>query len=212
MQIELQGQIIELLPQKAFFFKEHGTLLISDLHLGKASHFRKSGIPVPNAVYDQNIENLVTLLQWKKPKVVFFLGDLFHSVYNREWRNFQNVIEQFPQIDFRLVLGNHDILDRKHYSSCGIQVIEESCEYHGFLLSHEPLEHSTSLYNLYGHLHPGVLLSGRGKQALRLPCFHFMKQSGVLPAFGTFTGLAIQKPKQGELVYVVAENEVICVS
>jgi len=212
MIIELQGQRLELLAQKALFFPEFRCLVVSDLHLGKASHFRKAGIPVPSEVYDRNIESLVKLMQWKRPKKVFFLGDLFHSVYNKEWSYFQNVIEQFPQIDFQLILGNHDILDRRHYSDCGLSVIEESCEYHGFLLSHEPIEHSQHLYNLYGHLHPGVRLNGRGKQALRLPCFHFMAQSGVLPAFGKFTGLAIQKPKQGEQVYVIAENEVICVS
>lgn len=212
MVIDLQGQQVELLPQKALLFQAHKSLIISDLHLGKASHFRKAGIPVPNEVYDRNIESLVKLMQWKQPKTVFFLGDLFHSVYNKEWSYFQMVIEQFPQIDFKLLLGNHDILDRRHYESCGLSVIEESYEYHGFLLSHEPIEHSEDLYNLYGHLHPGVRLSGKGKQALRLPCFHFMKTAGVLPAFGKFTGLAIQKPKQGERVYVIAENEVICVS
>jgi len=213
MKTELQGNPIELLPQKALWFTELYTLLIADLHLGKASHFRKAGIPVPNGVYDENIETLIKLLQWKRPERVIFLGDLFHSVHNREWNYFQAVIEQFPKVHFQLVLGNHDILDERHYSESGIEVINDELPFHGIRLTHEPLESlPEGEFNLYGHLHPGVRLLGKARQSLRLPCFHFSRQEGVLPAFGQFTGLALQKPKEGDRVYVVADEKVICVS
>jgi metallophosphoesterase superfamily enzyme len=46
-------------------------------------------------------------------------------------------------------------------------------------------------YVLAGHLHPGVVLGGRAHDRLRLPCFHFGPRSGVLPAFGEFTGMHV---------------------
>ncbi|MFY0671882.1 MAG: ligase-associated DNA damage response endonuclease PdeM [Bacteroidia bacterium] len=211
MKTTLKGCEIELLPQKAMFFTQQNVLVIADLHLGKASHFRKSGIAVPNQVYDQNIENLIRLLQWIKPKEVIFLGDLFHSVHNREWDNFTSVVKQFPSLSFKLIVGNHDILHSSHYQNSGITIIDDFMDLGEIRLSHEPIE-NCSKYNVFGHLHPGVRMIGKGKQSLRLPCFYFAENFGVLPAFGTFTGLALQKPKVGERVYVVANNKVLCVS
>ncbi|MBI1185423.1 ligase-associated DNA damage response endonuclease PdeM [bacterium] len=212
MQIEIGGKVMELLPQKALWWPQLRTLVVADVHLGKASHFRKSGIPVPFAVYDQNVLNLIKLLQWKKPSKVLFLGDLFHSVHNREWNHFAEVMAQFPQIEFVLVVGNHDILGADFYRSSGLSVFE-NMELDGILFSHDALNPvDENLYNIYGHIHPGVRLVGKGRQSLRLPCFYFMEKSGILPAFGQFTGLALQKPKQGERVYVVAENKIVCVS
>ena len=52
--IELCGQELELLPQKAIYWKDRNCLLIADLHLGKSTHFRKNGIAVPNASKNQN--------------------------------------------------------------------------------------------------------------------------------------------------------------
>gem|GEM_PF-4957861 len=40
-----------------------------------------------------------------------------------------------------------------------------------------------------GHLHPCVNLGGRAFDSLRLPCFHFKPHVGMLPAFGSFTGM-----------------------
>jgi hypothetical protein len=38
---------------------------------------------------------------------------------------------------------------------------------------------------------PALVVSGRGPDRLRLPCFHFGPAVGVLPAFGDFTGLHV---------------------
>ena len=79
-----------------------------------------------------------------------------------------------------------------------------------FLLSHHPMkEVPEGQYNLAGHIHPCVYLSGQGRQRTRLACFYFGEQQGILPAFGTFTGMASLQVKRGEQVYVIAENSVI---
>lgn len=211
MKIEIQGHELELLPQKLIRFVKQNFLVIADLHLGKSSHFRKSGIPVPNKVYDENIETLIKLLQWEKPQKVIFLGDLFHSVHNREWDYFSQVVGQFQEIEFQLVVGNHDILDASHYSNSGIDVIEEYLDIGSIRLSHEPLA-KCEKFNIYGHVHPGVRLTGKARQSLRLPCFIFRENDAMLPAFGEFTGLAVQKPKWNDRVFVIANCKVHSVS
>jgi metallophosphoesterase superfamily enzyme len=65
------------------------------------------------------------------------------------------------------------------------------------------------LYNFAGHIHPGVSLRGKGRQALTLPCFYFGTNQAYLPAFGKFTGLARITPCKDDRVYVVAEDKVM---
>ena len=61
---------------------------------------------------------------------------------------------------------------------------------------------------LAGHLHPCVHVGSRGWDHLRLPCFWFGDDVGVLPAFGAFTGMHPIHPRPGERVFAVAESTV----
>jgi metallophosphoesterase superfamily enzyme len=66
-----------------------------------------------------------------------------------------------------------------------------------------------NVYNVAGHIHPGVLLRGSGKQAVTLPCFHFSRQQAILPAFGSFTGLARIHPKKEDRIFVIVDETVM---
>ena len=48
-----------------------------------------------------------------------------------------------------------------------------------------------------------------GGQELRLPCFWFQPHGAVLPAFGSFTGMASIAPRPGDRVFVVADSAVL---
>ncbi len=212
MEIDIFDEAFGLYPQKALFWKSRKTLLLSDLHLGKVNHFRKAGVPVPHKANDHNLEILIDLLVACKPERVICLGDLFHSYYNAEWEVFGEVVEHFSAIDFLLVQGNHDIMSSYQYSRKGITV-HESMQIGKFLLTHHPLESvPEGVYNIAGHIHPGVSMRGRGKQALTLPCFYFGARQAYLPAFGKFTGLAKIAPKKSDRVFIVADDKVILVS
>ena len=41
------NQTFLLSAQRTVFWEEEKTLILSDLHLGKSGHFRKSGIAIP---------------------------------------------------------------------------------------------------------------------------------------------------------------------
>lgn len=185
-------------------------LLVADLHFGKINHFRKSGIAVPPKANERNTELLIDLLNKSKPEKAIFLGDLFHSHYNEEWETLGQVLKHFSACAFELVRGNHDIMSALQYERNKIKVIEGELELGPFVLTHEPLkEKRESFYNLAGHIHPGVSLYGKARQAMTLPCFYFGEHQGILPAFGSFTGVARIHPQKGDKVFVLADGKIL---
>lgn len=210
MEIELLGEKVKLMPKKALWFKKHKTVLMADLHFGKINHFRKAGIAVPARANDKNAENLISVLQETKPERLIFLGDLFHSHYNEDWEVLGQIRKHFVNCSFELVLGNHDILSEVQYERHNMKFYLNELQFENLILTHEPMEEiPENKYNLCGHLHPGVNLRGAGKQSITLPCFYFGKQQAILPAFGSFTGLARVVPKKDDRIYVIAENKII---
>lgn len=206
--IILNGERLQLLSEKAIFWEAKAMLLIADLHLGKATHFRNNGIAVPAELQRKNWKLLHQLFQKSGVKEVCFLGDLFHSAHNKEWELFGELLEDYKGIEFTLVLGNHDILEKDKYLELGFGLVEE-LEEPPFIFTHEPLEVEHELYNLAGHIHPAVRMRGKGKQTQRVPCFYFAEHQGLLPAFGAFTGMANIKVKKDDQVYVVVKDQVI---
>src|ERR1017187_7850669 len=122
LQFELKGQHLWLLPQKVIFWEERGMLLLSDLHLGKASHFRKAGIPVPMKVFQKDLDCLSSVLELCDAISICFVGDLFHSDLNVEFELLQNWMNIYPGLKIELVRGNHDILPAAYYKKAGIKV------------------------------------------------------------------------------------------
>lgn len=212
MIVEILDEQFGLCPEKAVFWKSEKALLISDLHLGKINHFRRSGIPVPHKANDHNLEVLVDLIDNCKPARVICLGDLFHSHYNAEWETFGEVVKHYSAVVFDLVQGNHDIMGGYQYVRKGIRV-HDSLQIGKFLLTHHPLDTvPDGMYNIAGHIHPAVSLRGRGRQAITLPCFCFGERQALLPAFGKFTGLAKIAPGKQDRIFIVAEDRVMAVS
>ena len=206
--VSIRGHDLELLPEKAVWWAGRKMLLLADLHLGKVNHFRRSGVPLPEQPNAENLERFIRLVQTRQPERVVFLGDLFHSHYNDEWEAFGRILNHFPGISFELVMGNHDIMSRHQYTKHRLLVHDHSLVIDGFTLTHEP-EETEDTYNLAGHIHPGVRMTGRGRQRLRFPCFFFGRNQGILPAFGAFTGVHPLRPKKGDQVFIIAESRVM---
>lgn len=204
---ELKDEELLLLPQKAVFWKKEKSLLLADTHFGKVTHFRKAGIAIPGKAAYRNMLIMEDLIKKYQPEQVIFLGDLFHSEMNTEWLIFKKVLKNYSEICFRLVQGNHDILHELSYSKFKLHT--DALQMGPFWLTHEPEDHD-SLFNLAGHIHPGVRLIGSGRQSLKFPCFYFGERAGILPAFGQFTGLHLLKPKKNsDKVFIVTGDEVL---
>ncbi|UZR94700.1 ligase-associated DNA damage response endonuclease PdeM [Chondrinema litorale] len=212
--IQIVSNTISLLPGKAILLKKHSTLVVSDLHIGKAGHFRKYGIPISKSVHQDDLSTLSQIIATHFIKKLLIIGDLFHSELNLEWNLFKSFLENHQQVETILVAGNHDRYTKdvmKDYFS----VYEEGYELENIIFSHEPLEINkiaANQYNICGHIHPAVRLNGTGRQSMKLPCFYFGERQGILPAFGKFTGTYIIKPTKADRIYVIAGKKVIAVS
>jgi uncharacterized protein len=208
--VDSKGFTLQLLPEKALWIKELGILLIADLHFGKATHFRKSGIPIPEAVHDLDFQTLAKLHEALSPSHTYFLGDLFHSSWNDQWGQLVSFLATFPQTQFHLVKGNHDILPPHLYSQAILIFHAKPLSLAHFVFSHEPMvQVAEGILNICGHIHPGILLKGPAKQSLRIPCFHYRDRRLILPSFGNFTGLALMRQEKNDLIWGVTEKQVI---
>ena len=108
MKIEIRGEELILDKERAIYLPNEQLLAISDLHLGKAAHFRKAGLAIPNAVSKNDLLRLEHLLLKYQPKKLLINGDMFHSDYNKEIDEFAKWKENFNEVKFILVKGNHD--------------------------------------------------------------------------------------------------------
>jgi DNA ligase-associated metallophosphoesterase len=208
--LSIENEIFELHPLKAMFHAASGTLVCSDIHIGKAGHFRTEGIPISRLANSNNAWNLAELFRQYEVHRLVVVGDIVHSRYNQEWEDFVDFLDSFPSLEKILVAGNHDTHAKGFLEKAGFSIVSE------WILGTLYFTHESSLragfYNVSGHVHPAVNLSGKGRQHLKLPCFYFGENGALLPAFGAFTGTKTIKPSPGERVFVIANHKVVEVS
>ena len=200
-----------LSASRCIFWEEKKALILSDLHFGKTGHFRKNGIAVPQAVFKEDLQRLTAQIQFFKPIDLIIVGDLFHSHANKEMDMFMRWRNDFEQLNIKLVIGNHDILDKNWYKKASIDCFEEQMQTGAFIFAHDKAECEDvdDCYVFSGHVHPSIILSGIAKQSLRFPCFYFNRTHAVLPAFERFTGTHSISPKKGDAVFALMENKII---
>jgi uncharacterized protein len=206
-----------LSAERCIYWEEEKTLIVSDLHFGKTGHFRKSGIPVPQKVFKEDLQRLVAQLQYFKPRELLVVGDLFHSVENKELDLFRKWRDDLAGLEIKLVKGNHDILKEPWYAAAGIAVYKEGLNVNGFCFTHDNLNcfpgeeaaAGRSKYTISGHIHPGVRVTGVGRQSLCFPCFYFGKEFAVLPAFSRFTGTALMNLSAGDRVFALVNQKIV---
>src|SRR5215216_1891530 len=206
---KLHNQNLWLTAQRSIFWEEQKALIVSDLHFGKTGHFRKSGIAVPQTIYKEDLQRLISLLDFFKPEQLIVVGDFFHSHANTELDWFRKWRNDFSALKILLVKGNHDILKDAWYRETGIDLTEKELRIGSFLFTHDKCEEKKDVYTFCGHIHPGIVLQGLGKQSLRLPCFYFAKDHCILPAFSRFTGMASIEPAENENVFAIVENKLL---
>ena len=210
----LKDQTLWLSPDRCIFWEEEKALILSDLHLGKSGHFRKSGIGVPQNVFKEDLQRLFAQVQFFKPSQLLIVGDMFHSHANKEIDMFLKWRNDLPGLRFRLIRGNHDILAKKFYKEADIEVTKQKLSVENFCFTHDinetcEEESDNTNFTFSGHVHPGISMNGTGKQSLHFPCFYFTKEYAILPAFSKFTGTYKIKPKATDKVFVLVENKVV---
>jgi uncharacterized protein len=218
LRIRLADADVVLHPSGAALLTAQETLLVADAHFGKAVSFRKLGVPVPQGTTTETLDGLTRVLEQTGAKRVVFLGDFLHSRRSHaaptldalhRWRAVH------AQLELTLVRGNHDDRAGDPPASLGIAVVDEPLPLGPFALCHHP-QAIAGAYVLAGHWHPCISVSGRAFERLRLPCFWMGDDSGalpqhatgVLPAFGSFTGMHRIEPRAGDRIFPVADDVV----
>ena len=207
LQHTLLGNHFLLTNHRCIFWEEEETLILSDLHLGKAGHFRKSGIGIPQNIFLEDMQRLLTEVQFFKPRKLIVVGDFFHSTDNKEHQLFERWRESI-EADIYLVKGNHDILPKKWYEKNGI-AIEKEMIIGNFSFTHDASCRPDAGYCFTGHIHPGITLRGKGKQSLRFACFYFDEAYAILPAFGKFTGICNMDQKSEADIFIITNDTVL---
>lgn len=201
-----RGHRLELLAERAVWDPQQRTLLVADLHLGKAEHFQGHGIALPSDGDATSFNTLLALAHRLEPQSVVVLGDLIHgrAGLTAELRQKLAALPALLGCPLRLIDGNHE---RGSWLE-GLRR-EPSSRLGPLWLSHAPEPRADRL-NLCGHLHP-VALVGRGGERLRLPCYAYRRGSSgdqlVLPAFGHLTGGHPCHEADG--LWLVAEGHVV---
>jgi uncharacterized protein len=214
LKISLKGEELHLLPSGALFLPEHHALLIADAHFGKASSFRQLGVPVPSGTTQETLNDISRDLDSTQATHLMFLGDFLHSKHAHSAAT-QNVLAawraQNSSLRITLVRGNHDSRAGDPPPSLRIDVVNEPMPVGALALCHHP-QTVRDHYVLAGHLHPCITLQGKGRDRLRLPCFWMGDEAehacGILPAYGSFTGMHPIERRESDAVYAIAGDVV----
>jgi len=208
----IREQQLWLSADRCIYWEEEQSLIVSDLHFGKTGHFRKAGIAVPQSVYREDLLRLLCQIQYFRPRQLLVVGDLFHSRENKELELFLKWREDFPHLGIQLIEGNHDILNKDWYEKAAIKVNPGILTLGPFSFVHD-IEDAVideasggivdETYYFSGHIHPGIQLTGMGRQSLRFPCFYFGSSYAVLPAFGRWTGTVSIDPAPESNVFAI---------
>lgn len=214
LNISIQTEQLNLLPSGGIYLPTHQALLIADAHIGKASSFRQLGVPVPSGTTHETLSAITRDLASTQAQHLIFLGDFLHSRHAHAAAT-QSVVaawrEQHAQLAITLVRGNHD--DRAGDPSPSLQfnIVNEPFKLGALALCHHP-QLIKGHYALAGHLHPCVLIHGKARERLRLPCFWMGDEAshpaGVLPAYGSFTGMHPIERRESDAVYAMAGDVV----
>ncbi|HEX5151601.1 MAG TPA: ligase-associated DNA damage response endonuclease PdeM [Parafilimonas sp.] len=210
-----RDQHLWLSSERVVFWEDEKALILSDSHFGKTGHFRKSGVPVPQNIFLEDLQRLFNLLQYYKPDQMIVVGDLFHSRSNKEHLLFEKWRNDFAQLEILLVRGNHDVLHQDWYKQVKINVYaDELLRINTLAFIHdythiERFPRHTDAYFFTGHVHPGIHFSGKGRQSLSFPCFYFSRQFAILPAFSKFSGLALINKSRTDNVFAIINDELV---
>ncbi len=205
-ELDIRGERILVRPDRSLYWPAKRLLAVADLHFGKAEAFRADSVPVPGGP-EVTLARLDTALRETGAERLVVLGDFWHSKEGRSERILGELARwraDRAALEIDLVRGNHDRAGAPP-DGWGSNWETRALIDPPFCFTHFPAL-SDDGYVLAGHLHPGISIEGRGREKFRLPCFWFSSRVGVLPAFGTFTGLADISPAAGDRIYAIADR------
>ena len=179
------GHSFEVAGDAALYWPEHKMLVVSDLHLEKASAYAAGGQMLPPYDSLATLEQVAALLRQFRPATVISLGDNFHDTDGE--RRLQGsaaaLLQQLvTSVRWIWVTGNHDPDVQGHWGGEAV----ESLPCGNVIFRHEALGEEEGP-EISGHFHPKFRQAVRGRHVSRR-CFVRSARKLVMPAFGALTG------------------------
>lgn len=210
MKLTLKEQTCHLLPERAVFWEEKKILILADIHFGKATSFRKQGIPIPEGNMEEDLMKMQSLIHKMKPESCIIVGDLIHAQKGLS-KDVQDLFSEWLKnipCEMHLILGNHDrSLAKSLPQNWFLHVHEKSLLIDPFYFCHFPEIHEP-WFVWSGHLHPKIELKDH-RDRLLLHCFQIYPNLGILPAFSSFVGGTYIKKSKEYSIYVIADTSVM---
>jgi len=196
------------------------TLLLADVHLGKAQTIRALGAPlsadVQRALLDEPLSRWARAVDDTRAERVIVLGDLLHAPagvtpslveHLSRWR-------ETIAVPLAVVPGNHDRGLDQLAPACRFEVLAEVVLHAGISLTHD---HATALASglvashtptIAGHVHPAINIPA-GCGPARAPVFAIADHVLTLPAFTTFAAGAPVDPLAFTRLIAIAGDELV---
>lgn len=161
-------------------------LVVSDLHLEKASSYASRGQMLPPYDTRATLKRIGALIRSLQPTTVISLGDSFHDRRARPRMAADDVAmvrSMTEACDWVWIEGNHD---PNPPEDLGGRMAHELL-LGDLVFRHEPSP-GPAAGEIAGHLHPCARVIGRGGRTVRARCFATDGERLVMPAYGALTG------------------------
>lgn len=183
--ILVNGEKVTLLTAGALWLAPTQTLIVSDLHLEKGSHYAARGSLLPPYDTRTTLRRIARLMKSLKPRQVISLGDTFHdggAEARMDAEDAALLSSLSAAAAWIWVLGNHDPEPPARFSGS----VETAVRIGGLLFRHEP-QPKAEAGEVAGHLHPVARVRTESR-TLRRRCFATDGARLVMPAFGAYAG------------------------
>ena len=179
------GENFEVAGEAALYWRAQDALLVSDLHLEKASAYALNGQMLPPYDSVATLEDIGALCTKYRPAKIISLGDNFHD-NGGEQRLAKSaaalLVDLACDTEWIWITGNHD---RAVSGIWGGKAFDE-LTLAGITLRHEA-KRGDPKPEISGHFHPKFRQVLRGRMVARR-CFVKSARKMIMPAFGTLTG------------------------
>jgi len=215
IEFTLNGARLTALSEGALWWPEQSLLVVSDLHLEKATSLAARGVGLlPPYDSAETLNRLIALVDRLQPRHVLALGDSFHD---NDGPNRLPDAERTALIrltsahDWTWIIGNHDPAPDP---ALGGQILFEA-RFGPLAFRHEAV--AAARGEISGHFHPKAAVLVRGRR-ISGRCFIEDGCRAILPAFGAYTGgLSILDPaiaqhfSGGFNVHLIGKSRVVTV-
>jgi hypothetical protein len=185
MRATIAATEVVLDPAGALWLAPSRTLVVSDLHLEKASSFARRGMLLPPYDTGATLAHLGQVMARRNPRRVIALGDSFHDSggYGRlSAPDRLRLATLQGGREWVWIKGNHDPEFPENVSGD----VTEELSSDGLTFRHEPTS-GEAPGEVAGHLHPAAKIRGNGR-SVRCRAFATDGSRMVLPAFGVLAG------------------------